>query len=67
MKYVAIGFAAGTLVLAATGAGLAQSTTIVETIDVAPPDEVITYGYAVINERRVLIQAGTRKVIRVLD
>ena len=94
---------AAVLLLASVGAGYAQSTTIIETTGVAPPDEVVTYvqrervpsvriegdiivgrpvpdtveirtipryqqyGYAVINERRVLIEPGSRRVIRVID
>jgi uncharacterized protein DUF1236 len=94
---------AAILLLASVGSSHAQSTTVIETTGVAPPDEVVTYvqrervpsvrvdgdiragfavpdtveirtipryqqyGYAVINERRVIIEPGTRKVIRVLD
>jgi hypothetical protein len=94
---------AAALLLASVGAGYAQTTTIIETTGVAPPDEVVIYvqrervpsvrvegniaagyavpdtveirtipryqqyGYAIINDRRVLIEPGTRKVIRVID
>ena len=102
MKHTGLGFVAGAILLASVGSGLSQSTTVIETTGVAPPDEVVTYvqrekvpsvhvegevttgfvlpdtveirtipqhqkfGYAIVNERRVIVDPGTRRVIRVL-
>jgi hypothetical protein len=102
MKRTVLGFAAGGLLFAAATVGNAQTTTVIETTGVAPPDEVITFvereripsvriegdvavgyvlpdtveirtipqhqkfGYAIVNERRVIVDPGSRKVIRVL-
>jgi hypothetical protein len=103
MRKVVLATVAAAGLFASATAGLAQSTTIVETTGAAPPDEVVTYvqrervpsvrvegdvvvgysvpstvqlrtipkhskySYTVINDRRVLVEPSTRKVIRVIE
>lgn len=104
MRNATRSLAAGALLLASAGAGLAQTTTVIETTGAAPPDEVVTYvqrgerfpsvrvegdvavgyavpstvqireiprhsqyGYTIINDRRVIVEPRTRKVIRVIE
>lgn len=102
MRSVALALAAASLLASAVTAN-AQSTTVIETTGVGPPDEVVTYvqrervpsvrvegdisigyavpdtveirtipqhqkyGYAVVNNRRVILDPGTRKVIRIIE